>query len=106
MNGTVLPWPREGARFRTKVSIDVSALTTWAVPFTGGDLRPLPANEDFVVLNPPAEGASAVACRPVRYDELHPHFVRYVDRSSPTYDGYYLVISLEQLRTCCTSLSE
>jgi hypothetical protein len=93
-------------RFRTTKPIEVSALTTWAAPFTGGDIRSLPAGEEFVVLNAPPEGASAVTCRPVRYEELHQHFVRYVDRSAPTYESYYLVVSLEQLRTCCTSLSE
>ena len=67
-----LDWPAEGARFRTVVPIDVGALTSWEAPFTGGDNRTLPADEEFVVLHAPPEGATAVNCRPVRYEEFAP----------------------------------
>jgi hypothetical protein len=99
-----LAWPARGARFRAVASIEVAALTSWEAPFTGGEKRTLPAGEEFVVLHAPPEGATAVSCRPVRYEDLHPHFVRFVDRSSAGYAGYYLVVQLEQLKTACEPL--
>ena len=95
-------WPLGGTRFRSNVDLEVIALTTWAAPFTGGDKRVLPAGEEFTVMDTPGEGSTAVGCLPVRYDDLHQNFVNSVDRANLTYSGYYLVVSIQHLRTSCT----
>ena len=50
-------------------------MTSWAAPCTGGEDGILPDGEEFVVANDPPEGATAVYCDPVRYDQLHAYFV-------------------------------
>jgi hypothetical protein len=97
--------PKKGWRFRSKEPVPLLALTSWFAPSTGGSERVLPAEEEFVVLSDPPPKATAAACRPVRYDELHEHFVDAADRAHPRYAGYYLVIDFEAIDRCCTRVA-
>jgi hypothetical protein len=92
---------RKGQRYRSIVPLQVIAMTSWAAPFTGGEKRVLPAGEEFVISNDPPEGATAVYCDPVRYEELHAQFVPTRDRQSKRYTGYYLCIDLNVIAGQC-----
>ena len=93
---------REGERYRSEVPLRVIIMTLWAAaPCTGGADGVLPTGEEFVVSNDPPEGATAVYCRPVRYDALHAHFVRSKDRCDKRYSGYYLCIDLALIAERC-----
>jgi hypothetical protein len=92
---------RKGERYQSKAPLEVIAMTAWTAPCTGGEDGVLPAGEEFVVSNDPPEGATAVYCDPVRYDELHAHFVPAKDRSNKRYSGYYLCIDLGLIAERC-----
>jgi hypothetical protein len=91
----------KGERYRATAPLDVIAMTSWAAPCTGGEDGVLPAGEEFVVSNDPPEGATAVYCDPVRYDELHAHFVAAKDRRHKKYTGYYLCVDLGLIAERC-----
>lgn len=97
---------RKGERYRSAAPLEVIAMTSWAAPFTGGNRGVLPTGEEFVVSHDPAEGATAVYCAPVRYDELHAHFVPAKDRRSKRYRGYYLCIGLSLIADHCQRVGE
>ena len=92
---------RKGERYRSTAPLEVIAMTAWAAPCIGGEVGVLPAGEEFVVSNDPAEGATAVYCDPVRYDQLHAHFVSAKDRRNKRYSGYYLCIDLGLIAERC-----
>jgi hypothetical protein len=60
-----------------------------------------PADETFVGLSDPNEGATAVNCEAVHYEQLHAHFVPEADRTHELYGGYYLCIDIEWIMTRC-----
>ena len=91
---------RKGERYRTLTELKVIAMTAWAAPSTGGDHAVLPADEEFIIANDPPPAATAVYCDPVRYDELHGHFVSAEDRHHKLYSGYCLCIDLDLIAKC------
>jgi hypothetical protein len=93
--------PREGDRYRCLQSFPVIAMTSWAAPYTGAAEGTFPAGEAFVVLSDPAAGATAVSCRPVRYERLHANLVPESDRADPLYRGYYLVMDIDFVMSRC-----
>ena len=97
---------KKESRYRSNKAIPVLALTSWRAPFTGGYERSLPEGEAFTVLFDSAEPATAAACMPDRYDDLHSHFIPAKDREAESYAGYYLVISLRELADSCVQLSQ
>lgn len=92
---------KKGERYRTKRPLKVIAMTSWVAPYTGGAHALLPAGEEFIVSNDPVQGAKAVYCDPVRYEELHSRFVSTKDRKNNKYCGYYLCIQLAAIRRSC-----
>jgi hypothetical protein len=90
---------RKGQRFRSKAPVEVTCLTSWAAPYTGGDKRTLPADEVIVIANDPPATATAVYCNPERCEELHTEMVPLSDRTHPLYRGYYLAVKVAALRT-------
>ncbi|MCA9285540.1 MAG: hypothetical protein KDA22_10010 [Phycisphaerales bacterium] len=90
-----------GEHYRCTVPLPVIAMTRWRAPCTGGERAVLPAGEAFVIANEPPEGATAVYCDPVRYDELHAHFVSARDRRDRRYVGYHLCIEIGAIVESC-----
>src|SRR5438128_10059926 len=97
---------RKGERYRSKKSVKVTAMTSWAAPFTGGINGTLAADEEFSVLNDPPPGATAVHCDPIRYQELHAHFVAIEDRKHKKYRGYSLCIPIGAIQQRCELIQE
>lgn len=95
----------KGQRYIVKKDITVTALTTWAAPFTGGYERVLRAGEVFTVANDPPSAATAVCCDPDDYRRLHKEFVPFRDRVQFwVYCGYYLSIRLSDIAESCERL--
>lgn len=87
-----------GQRYRAKVDVTVTAMTSWATPFTGGYTRVLPKGEVVTIANDPPAGATAVYADPENYRRLHGLMVPKRDRLQFwIYRGYYLSIGLAQL---------
>ena len=88
---------RKGDRFESLEDVEISVLTQWLAPATGGGKATLPRGQLVQVENDALAHASAVTLLPVHYDELHEHLVSRVDRENEKYSGYYLVIPFETL---------
>ncbi len=93
---------RRGERYRATRPLHIIAMTSWFAPCTGGNDAILPAGEEFVVSSDPVEGATAVSCDPVQYDQLHSHFVPARDRRNRRYRGYYLCVTIAEILAACT----
>jgi O-acetyl-ADP-ribose deacetylase (regulator of RNase III) len=85
--------------------VKVIAMTSWAAPCTGGSDAVFPAGEKFVVSSDAAEGATAVYCDPVRYEELHARFVSAKDRKHKLYCGYYLCVPIAAIHRNCEPMN-
>ena len=87
-----------GQRYRAKVDVSVTCMTSWAAAFTGGYDRVLPKGETLVIANDPPPGATAVYADPENYRKLHSTMVPITDRLQFwVYRGYYLCVRLAQL---------
>ncbi len=96
----------QGQRYKTKTEIPVTAMTSWAAPFTGGYHRVLGAGEVFTILNDPPEAATAVYCEPADYRRLHRELIPFRDRLQFwIYRGYYLCVRLRDVEEKCELLA-
>ena len=96
----------KGQHYRTRKDIPVTAMTSWAVQFTGGYERILRAGEEFTVTNDPPPKATAVYCDPKDYRKLHREFIPVGDRLRFwSYRGYYLCIKLKDIEENCESVT-
>lgn len=96
----------KGQRYRVTRDVPVTALTSWAAPFTGGYDRVLRAGEVLTILNDPPEGATAVYCEPDDYQRLHREFIPFSDRMRFwSYRGFYLCIRLTDLAEKCERIA-
>lgn len=93
--------PRKGDRYRSLRPFPIIVMTSWAAPCTSGVEGIFPVDEAFAVLDDPVEGATAVSCRPVRYERLHAKLVPEADRADPLYHGYYLCIDIDFVLLRC-----
>ena len=87
-----------GQRYRAKVDVPVTCMTSWATPFTGGYDRVLPEGEVVSIANDPPAGATAVYADPENYRRLHAIMVPRRDRLRFwVYRGYYRCVPLTRL---------
>lgn len=98
---------KQGQTYRANTNIEITCMTSWRAPYTGGHKRSLPAGEEFIITNDPPEQATAVYADPLNYDKLHKQFVPWTDRIRfLLYTGYYLCIELETIRTGCSLVED
>ncbi len=89
-----------GQRYRAKVDVVVTCMTSWAAPYTGGDERVLPRGEIVTIANDPPPTATAVYADPENYRALHRRMVPLRLRAQFwAYRGYHLALRLDQLET-------
>ncbi len=88
---------REGQIYEAREDAEVTCMTSWAAPFTGGHDRVFPKGERVTIASDPPDGATAVYCDPWRYEELHESMVPEGERKNRKYRGYYLCIELKVL---------
>jgi len=87
-----------GQRYRARVDVAVTCVTSWAAPFTGGYDRVLPKGEVVSIANDPPPGATAVYADPENYRGLHATMVPRRERLQFwVYRGYYLAVELARL---------
>jgi len=97
----------KGQRYKVKKDVPVTAMTSWAAPFTGGYDRVLRAGEVFTISHDPPEGATAVYCDPRDYRRLHRESIPFRDRVQFwRYRGFYLCIRLKDIDESCERLDD
>jgi hypothetical protein len=90
-------FPKEGETYEAIRDVEVSFLTHYRAPFTGGARTLLPRGERVRVTCVNGKRPIGVYCTPLRYDELHPLIVSEAERERPEYNGYSLSIKTIQL---------
>ena len=78
---------------------EVSYLTHWEAPYTGGGECELPEGTVLKVISDPPGHAKAAGCRPVNYDEMEAIVIPEDVRQSPKYAGYMFSIPFERFGT-------
>ncbi len=94
----------KGQTYRTRRDIEVTAMTSWAAPVSGGQKVILAAGELFKISNDPPETATAVYCAPVNaeeYQRMEVMFVHPEERTADLYTGFYLCLYIEDIEKSC-----
>lgn len=92
----------EGQKYRALTNIELTCMTSWSAPYTGGYERVFPLGEEFIIENDPPEGATAVYANPCNYDKLHEQLIPLQDRKQTRrYQGYYLCINIADIENKC-----
>ena len=106
LGGSTRQMIAKGQRYKTTKDIPVTAMTSWAAPFTGGYDRILRAGEVFTIANDPPKTATAVYCDPDDYKRLHSEFIPLSDRLRFwVYRGFYLCIKLREIEESCEPIA-
>lgn len=98
--------PKKDERYEVIEALETGVLTQWQSPFTGGYDRTLPRGLQFIILHDPPEWATGTAVHPTPYDDWEKILVTADDRASAKYDGYYIVISFDDLERHCKRISQ
>ena len=97
--------PKAGERYRATQAVDVRALTHWRAPFTSGFTCRLPEGTVVVVRQDAPASATAALCVP-EDSELESVLVPSRDRTDPKYDGYHLLVPVDDLGATFERLGE
>jgi hypothetical protein len=90
-------FPKEGEIYEAIADVEITFLTHYSAPFTGGAKTVLPKGERVRVTCANGERPIGVHCTPLRYDELHPLIVSDQERARAEYNGYSFSIKIIQL---------
>jgi hypothetical protein len=91
-------FPKKGDLYAAKYDQDVSFMTSWQAPYTGGGTTKLFEGEQiWVDSNPMDEKPIGAYLLPVDYSDLENRIVSESDRSSFKYDGFYFHIATKTL---------
>jgi len=92
---------KKGDRYRVSVAFAVHVLTMWKAPFTSGYERTLPVGLAFIIDNDPYPKSTGVSALPDPYGKWELELVSQTDLSEEKYNGYYFVVSYDQLQNNC-----
>jgi len=83
-------FPKKGDVYKVEKDLEVTYMTSWAAPYTGGGKTMIHKGERFWVDSDPMDeepiGTYALA---VDYEELEQRIVDAAERSNPKYGGFY-----------------
>jgi len=85
-------YPRKGDVYEALRDIEVSYLTTWETPYTGGGKAVLSQGEKIKVDEEPIDRPISVSAVAVNYSELEQRIVPSSDRNSEKYSGFYISV--------------
>lgn len=96
----------KGQRYRTTIDIPVGVMTHWAIPFTGGYDRVLPAGVEFTIVHDTPAHATSAGCDIVEYGRFEKVLVPLRNRIQIwAYRGYSVSIPLRLIEECCALIS-
>jgi hypothetical protein len=90
-------FPKEGEVYEATTDVEITFLTQYNAPFTGGDKCRFPRGERLRISCVNFERPIGAYANPLRYDELHSTIVSDEERARPEYVGYYLSVKTVQL---------
>lgn len=90
---------RQGERVKTMADIEVTVMTHWGAPYTGGGTAVLPAGTVVVARSDQLPNVPGFSCIPEDAETLERQLVREEDRRAETYGGYSLSFVLDDIGT-------
>ena len=90
-------FPKRGDVYEATSDVEVSYLTSWSAPFTGGGSGRLKKGERVIIDYEPLPRPIAANAKAINYTHLEQEMVRESDRSNNKYSGFYFVLKTLQL---------
>lgn len=91
-------FPRKGDLFEAMCDQEVTYMTFWAAPFTGGGKATLMQGERiYVDVDPDSDNPISVYAVPVDYEEVESRTVPSEERQDPKYSHFYLSVKTAAL---------
>ncbi len=92
--------PKAGEIYVVNEPFESGVVIHWRAPMTTGYDQTLPAGLRFEIIHDPPPGAGGAYARPLDAT-WEGSFVRPEDRAHPKYDGYSLVVGLDDIENRC-----
>ena len=93
-------FPKQGDVYSAIEDMEVSYMTAWRAPFTGGGKTTIRRGERFWIDSAPSsQQPISVYAVAMRYDALELEVIPAVERENPKYNGYYFSFKTEDLNT-------
>lgn len=92
-------YPRGGEVFEVIQDVEISYLTHFMAPYTGGDKAILLKGERVIIRKPDQVKPIAYYCYPLNADEIEERIISNSDRSAPAYNGFSLSINTKLLNS-------
>ena len=103
LSKAVLPiglfYPKGGEVYEAIQDIQISYLTHFMAPFTGGDKAKLLKGERVIVSKPNQAKPLGYYCYPINYDEIEHRIIPNSDKNDPAYNGFSLSIDTKSLNS-------
>lgn len=92
-------YPKGGEVFEAIHDIQISYLTHFMAPCTGGGKAKLLKGEKLIISKPNQNKALGYYCYPTNADELENRIIPYSERNDPAYNGFSLSIDTKELNS-------
>jgi hypothetical protein len=93
----VTRFPKRGDVYEATGDVEVSYLTSWSAPFTGGGSGRLKKGERVIIDYEPLPRPIAANAKAINYTQVEQEMVPESDRSNKKYSAFYLVLKTLQL---------
>ena len=90
-------FPKKGDVFEATRDVEVSYLTSWSAPFTGGGSGRLRKGERVIIDYEPLPRPIAANAKAINYTHVEEEMVPESDRSNKKYLGFYFVLKTLEL---------
>jgi len=94
---TGLFYPKGGEVFEAVQDVQISYLTHFMAPYTGGDKAKLLKGERVIVSKPSQEKPLSYYCHPINAAETENQIIPFSDKDDPAYNGFSLSIDTKSL---------
>lgn len=90
-------YPKGGEVFEAVQDVQISYLTHFMAPFTGGGKTKLLKGERIIVSKPNRKKPLTYYCYPIKDEEIENRVIPVLERNDPTYNGFSLSIDTQSL---------
>jgi O-acetyl-ADP-ribose deacetylase (regulator of RNase III) len=90
-------YPKGGEVFEAVQNTQISYLTHFMAPYTGGDKAELLKGERVIISKPSQDKPLGYYCYPIKADEVEDRIIPYSDKNDPAYNGFSLFIDTKSL---------
>lgn len=97
--GTENSYPKGGEVFQAMNDVEITYLTHFMAPYTGGEKAILLKGEKVLVSKPLNSKPKGYYCYPLNADEVEQRIIPNSDKNNPAYNGFSLSIDTKSLNT-------